>query len=662
MSEVFRMFENMQEAAFVIDERRNVHFANNAAGALLDVPMRKLASGRPLESFVRFEPGLLEDGEDLAGVEQPSQVREIEFVTPNGKVGFAQVSVQAFPAPLQASLAADGHGRRWILYLRDVSLEKVLHNKYRGELDQKEAVIGDLEKARAELENYSKNLEKMVEARTVELREANRLLAAILDSLGQGISVFDREGKCLPVYSKSAERMFRAAPAGAAVADLLGLQGAERETFDKWVEAIFAEMLAFDDLAPLGPSKLSREGRHIAVDFHPMRGEGRSLQGVVLVATDKTEEMRAREEAERERSFAKRVTQIARHRPQFRMFASEAERILGGMAALLRGPRDPDGEALARDLHTVKGGAASFSLLDMVDAAHACEGALTAYLRARAPGAPWPPELKERIAEGAESMRRTLGDFLETHGYLTGGPFAGGARAVEVPAATLADWRRRLKDPSLAAGLSGEILRDWLQEPVSKSFLHADGSMKELAASLGKRVKPLLIEGGDLRVLPEAFSDLFATFVHAFRNAVDHGLEAPEERAAAGKDVEGQVAIKFERLEKNGVTLLKAEIRDDGRGIEPGRVRERLERKGLPVDPSASDDEIIQAVFLDDFSTAASVTGVSGRGLGLSAVKWQAEKMGGRAYVRSSPGFGTVLAVIVPDPSCDRAGGVRLAG
>lgn len=657
MSEVFRVFENMQEVAFVIDENANVHFANGAAGVLLEVSMRKMASGKPLENFVSFEPGMLDSGEALANIDQPSQMREVQFKTPDGKDGYAQVSVQAFPAPLQEALTNEGYGRLWILYLRDVSLEKVLHKKYRGELDQKETVIEDLRNAQAELENYSKNLEAMVEARTKELREANRLLATILDSLGQGILVFDRQGRCLPVFSKVCEQMFGTSPNGKSAVDLLGLNDIERETFKKWVDAVFEEMLSFDDLAPLGPAKLTRNARHFALDFHPMRGEQKSLVGVVLVATDKTDEINARKEAERERSYAKRVVQIVQHRQQFRMFAAEASRICDEMAEGFAASRDLDGDEIARNLHTVKGGAASFSLMEMVDIAHGCEDSLIAYLRKKPVDVPWPEELKKKIASGAGDMKRALEEFLEAHSFLVGGPLSGSERTVEIPAATLADWHRRMKDPGLAARLGREILEAWVHEPVANSFLHIDSSIKELASSLGKRVRPLRIEGGDLRVLPEAFSDLFPTFIHAFRNAVDHGLETPEERADLGKDPEGQILIKFDRFEKAGSIRLKVEISDDGRGIDPGKIRDGLERRGLAYDKNASDVEIIQAVFRDDFSTAATLTNVSGRGVGLSAIKAQAEKLGGEAYIRSTPGLGSVLIVVVPDPSDGRVAG-----
>lgn len=658
MSEAFRIFENMQDVAFVIDEQMNVHFGNGAAGLLLDISARRLSSGKPLVNFVEFSPDLLE--ESLETVDEPTQMREIRFTTSEGKEGWAQVSVQLLPAPLLSFLASESGVkdlRRWVVYLRDVSLEKTLHEKYKGELDKKEAVIEDLRKAQAELANYSKNLERMVEERTRELRETNRLLATILDSLGQGILVFDRSGTCLPVFSKICEKMFGLSPAGRSVADLLRLDGVDRAMLDKWIEAIFAEMLSFDDLVPLGPSKLMFGDRHVALDFQPMRDERKALHGMVLVATDKTEEMKARQDAERERGLARRIVRIIQHRQQFRMFVSEAERICDDSIAVLRSERDIDGEELARHLHTIKGGAASFSLTEIAEVAHRCEDSLTAHLRMRTPSGPWPLVLRDELASGIETMQRMLADFLQQHAFLAGAAVANGERLVEIPATVLAEWYRRLQDPSAALRLSGEILESWVREPVSKAFLHIDDSLQDLAKSLGKRLKTFKVEGGDLRVLPESFSDLFPTFIHAFRNAVDHGIETPEERSAAGKDPEGRISIRFTRVEETGARWLKVEINDDGRGIDPARIRTRLADRSLPFDANASDDEVVQAVFRDDFSTAAAVTEISGRGVGLAAIKRQAEKMGGWARMHSSLGSGSVLTVMVPEPNESTAGG-----
>ena len=649
MSEIFRIFENIQEPMFIVDADLNVYWGNSAALQVLDVSARRLSSGKPLSNFIEFKPGVLMDGQNINEIDGPSQSREIEFVTAAGGNGSGQISIQSCPEVIQTAAGADS--KRWIVYIRNVTLEKILADKFKAQLDAKESVIKDLEKAQAELENYSKNLEKMVEARTAELREANRLVSTILNSLGQGIFVFDRNGNCLPFYSKVSERMFGLAPANRPVADVLRLEGTERDTFKKWVEAVFEEMLDFSDLVPLGPSKLnSAPDKYVAFDFHPMRTEQNSLQGVVLVATDKTEEMQARKEAERERSFAKRIVQIVQHRQQFKTFVNEANRISEELLAKLEAGDGLDAEEVARHLHTIKGGAASFSLAEIAETAHHCEDVLGQFVKAQAGSMPavWPNGLRSQLKSGVSLIVRYLTEFLKNHSFLIGNSEVKG-RTVEIPVSIIAEWHRRLTNPQAMNEISSEIFEDWMQEPVSKSFSHVSASLSELAQSLGKALKPIQIEGGDLKVIPEHFKDLFSTYIHAFRNAVDHGIESPSDREAASKPIDGQITLHFERFFQGGQAWLKTEIRDDGRGIDPLRIRKRLEEKNLPFDAHASNEEIIQSVFRDDFSTATAVTDISGRGVGMSAIKAEAERMGGEAYVRSVVGKGSILTIVVPD-------------
>src|SRR5690606_16858070 len=98
------------------------------------------------------------------------------------------------------------------------------------------------------------------------------------------------------------------------------------------------------------------------------------------------------------------------------------------------------------------------------------------------------------------------------------------------------------------------------------------------AETLSKEMEPLQVSGGKIRIEPERFSQLFSTFVHAFRNSIDHGIEMPEEREALGKPRAGEMSISVSKTKKE--TLLIC-IQDDGRGIMPSLIREKLAAKGI---------------------------------------------------------------------------------
>jgi two-component system chemotaxis sensor kinase CheA len=169
---------------------------------------------------------------------------------------------------------------------------------------------------------------------------------------------------------------------------------------------------------------------------------------------------------------------------------------------------------------------------------------------------------------------------------------------------------------------------------------------REIARELGKQVE-LVLRGAELELDRAILDRLGDPLVHLVRNAVDHGLEGPEQRAEAGKPAAGRVVIDARR-EKDHVRLA---VSDDGRGIDLARVRARAVEAGVLHPDLAEDlppDEIAALVFRPGFSTATSVSKVSGRGVGMDAVKSTIEALGGRVELVSQPGIGTTTTLLVP--------------
>jgi chemotaxis protein histidine kinase CheA/CheY-like chemotaxis protein len=170
--------------------------------------------------------------------------------------------------------------------------------------------------------------------------------------------------------------------------------------------------------------------------------------------------------------------------------------------------------------------------------------------------------------------------------------------------------------------------------------------VRDLCRHLGKESKLSTLSGGISidRVIVEA---LRGPLVHLVRNAVDHGLEAPDERKAAGKHVEGALVV---RVEQQGNWLF-IEVSDDGRGLDVARIRAAAEERGL--EPKAaldamSEREVMQLIFRPGLSTRAEATEVSGRGVGLDVVMKQVRELGGTVEVHSTAGRGTRFLLAVP--------------
>ncbi|MCP5039696.1 MAG: hypothetical protein GY944_01625 [bacterium] len=169
---------------------------------------------------------------------------------------------------------------------------------------------------------------------------------------------------------------------------------------------------------------------------------------------------------------------------------------------------------------------------------------------------------------------------------------------------------------------------------------------RQIAESLGKRVDVQLL-GTELELDRSILDRLNEPLLHIIRNAVDHGLETVESRIRAGKTEVGQVVIEARR-EKNSIVI---EINDDGRGINLDAVRARAIEVGLLHEGLAEDlppEEIVSLIFRPGLSTAAQVSGVSGRGVGMDAVKATIESLGGSIELATTEGQGTTTRLEVP--------------
>jgi two-component system chemotaxis sensor kinase CheA len=179
--------------------------------------------------------------------------------------------------------------------------------------------------------------------------------------------------------------------------------------------------------------------------------------------------------------------------------------------------------------------------------------------------------------------------------------------------------------------------------PISNVFQRFPRVVHELSARLGKKVELKMFgEATELdRGLIEKISD---PLTHLVRNAIDHGLETPEARVAAGKPPVGSVTL---RASQRGGNIL-IEVSDDGRGLDRERILASARQRGIAIAPDAPDAEVYQLIFEAGFSTAAQVTDVSGRGVGMDVVKRNIQALSGTVELSSVPGQGTRVTVSVP--------------
>jgi len=180
--------------------------------------------------------------------------------------------------------------------------------------------------------------------------------------------------------------------------------------------------------------------------------------------------------------------------------------------------------------------------------------------------------------------------------------------------------------------------------PISQIFSRFPRLVRDLSKSLNKKIN-LVIEGEDTELDKSVIEDLLDPIMHSVRNCIDHGIEAPEARVAAGKNEEGTVLLRA----SNEGNMIMIEIADDGKGIDVDAIRTKAIERGL-IHPNKelTDVEAFNLIFEPGFSTARQVTNISGRGVGLDVVRRQVEKLNGSVTVSSEKGKGSKFTIKLP--------------
>jgi two-component system chemotaxis sensor kinase CheA len=180
--------------------------------------------------------------------------------------------------------------------------------------------------------------------------------------------------------------------------------------------------------------------------------------------------------------------------------------------------------------------------------------------------------------------------------------------------------------------------------PISQIFSRFPRLVRDLSKSLDKKIN-LVIEGEETELDKSVIEDLLDPIMHSVRNSIDHGIESPEERKAAGKPPEGMVLLKA----ANEGNMIVIEISDDGKGIDVEAVKAKAVERGL-ISPNKllTDVEAFNLIFEPGFSTAKQITSISGRGVGLDVVRRQIDKLNGTVKVSSEHGKGTKFTIKLP--------------
>jgi two-component system, chemotaxis family, sensor kinase CheA len=252
---------------------------------------------------------------------------------------------------------------------------------------------------------------------------------------------------------------------------------------------------------------------------------------------------------------------------------------------------------------------------------------------ASAPGASTPPPTIRVDLDKLDRLVDTVGELVITQAMLVQRLDQAGVSTGD-EMSQLEYLTRELQDCAMS-------LR---AQPIGTVFSRVPRIVREVSMQTGKDVR-LEVEGETTELDKTVIERIGEPLTHLIRNAVDHGLEMPEERLAAGKDAQGVIRLAAEH--RGGRILIS--VTDDGRGIDRERVLAKAQERGIvAADARLSDEEIDNLVFAPGFSTAQTVSNISGRGVGMDVVRQNIQALGGRVSIASRPGHGSTFTLALP--------------
>lgn len=628
------VFDSLLEPVFVLNPEGEIVYCNETAATICGSNPRKLVRSRSqLNQIIQFETPL-EFLSHLTDISTATPYRELKFKTAFCENGKAQITIQPY--------SADTHTVQYIVFFRDVTLEERLQKKYRTELEQKEAYIEELKSARNQLEFYSKDLESIVKKRTLEIQDLNILMKTLLDSLNQAFFVFDQNGLCAPFYSKACLTLLDRAPGGQQIWDVLKIEKLKVEGFKNWLFTVFSELLPFEDLTPLGPDHIPHFSKSISLEYFPIRNSDDKIEKIVCVGSDVTDLIQAQKQADKDREKVQSILKMIQNKRELKMFLLETNAqvlVLNNEFDNLLHNQNYSRDGILRVLHTIKGGAATFSYHNLKEAAHALEEKMITTSEAGFLSS----DIKLLRAKIETETSAITSFYVDIFGELSSRKSDANQNIAFSPQDI--DYLLKLQSFDELRSFIAEIA---FTQPVKNLVNQFPLVIEKTAQLLGKSVAPLRLINENVRVPYKLFNPFFNSFVHVLRNSVDHGIETPDIRKSNSKNIPGQLIMEFSILHRDK-KFLQITYKDDGQGIDPARIRAKLtERKIDHV--QMSDEQIKYFIFNPAFTTRDDVTETSGRGIGLDAVKYEIDQLGGSIKINSKIGEFTEFIFLLPYP------------
>lgn len=454
------------------------------------------------------------------------------------------------------------------------------------------------------------------------LGQRNGDMRVVLDNIDQAVLTIDADGVLASERSATADRWFGGYDGRVTLVDhLAAVDPGFAESFALGHEALTENVFPSDVVIAQLPSRLTRGDRHYRCTYQPLPSEDGREGSLLVVINDVTEAVRRAQEELLQKEVLAVAQGLMADRAGYLAFFEEGKELMTELE-----DAGADQTTRARALHTLKGNAAMVGAEALAAQCHEAE-------LDHEEGGEMSPASMARVRDRWNAIASSITTIIGTRSV----------GVVEIDPAVIDALTERVLSDATPAEVAS-TLAQWKLELAERALDRLAHYAAPLAKRLAKGELVTSVSAAGLRLSPRRWGPLWAVMVHVVRNAVDHGIESPEERAAAGKSPRPSLALRAREVDQE----LVVEIADDGRGIDWSRVGRRAEERGMP---HATRADLLHALLDPGFTTLDEVTVTSGRGVGMAAVDEEVRKLGGAVALESEPGKGTTWRFTFPLPA-----------
>ena len=493
-------------------------------------------------------------------------------------------------------------------------------------------------------QRYRQELKATVEERTAAYRQSLQQVQNLLNNTGQGFLSCDASLQIQPQYSAACLDIFRQPQLSGDLPQLLSAQDPKLIALYRDVLSEVLQAPQADGMANLYLSLLPAE-REFHQQYYQMCYRKLGDDQLMVIMTDITAERTLQRALQQQQTEAQFIVYALKHR-------TEVQQTLRSFAKFLRDFQPDttlDLSELRRQLHTFKGLLAQINCPALPSLLHDTEDMLLSATDSFSDSSTAKPltAIKDALQAGWQQVELVLQQYLSSQ-------FLADEAILQVPESLMQQLADALPQRT---DLTAAILRLRFQ-PLSDLLSLPLAAAQRLATSQQKELQLKIELNEQLLFDPDYYQSLLAVLPHLLRNAVDHGVETPAERLQHGKSalatlkITAQLFEPFNKIEPAEMPpWLRLEIQDDGQGIAMALLRQRVQEQQLVLATELAtmpDEQLIDFIFVDQLSTRAEANFISGRGIGLAAVRQEISRYDGRIYAQSQVGNGTRFVIEIP--------------